>query len=167
MSISADCPSCARNRKSKMGPSVRWDDDAPSHRPRRQQTVQHRLQRQRPHRLGQQRQGGVALAGRLRAVHGQRPCLILSADQTDAVRRAVRDADREAPWVLALQDGRSVRVTVPLGLRGVVAVEIVKGRVEGQQVIPQTEKAAPGDRVRPGPGVAENKRLEIPAGMTR
>ena len=36
---------------------------------------------------------GVALAGRLRAVHGQRPCLILSADQTDAVRRAVRDAD--------------------------------------------------------------------------
>ena len=36
---------------------------------------------------------GVALAGRLRTTHGQRPCLILSADQTDAVRRAVRDAD--------------------------------------------------------------------------
>ena len=35
----------------------------------------------------------VALAGRLRTTHGQRPCLILSADQTDAVRRAVRDAD--------------------------------------------------------------------------
>ena len=36
---------------------------------------------------------GVALAGRLRGSHGHRPCLILSADQTDAVRRAVRDAD--------------------------------------------------------------------------
>ena len=79
----------------------------------------------------------------------------------------MRDADLEAPWVLALQDGRAVRVPVTLGLRGVGAVEIVKGLAEGQQVIPQTEKAAPGDRVRPGPGVAENKRLEIPAGMTR
>jgi CheY-like chemotaxis protein len=36
---------------------------------------------------------GVALAERLRASHGLRPCLILTADQTDAVRRAVRDAD--------------------------------------------------------------------------
>ncbi|WP_435305625.1 hypothetical protein [Pseudoxanthomonas sp. LjRoot125] len=36
---------------------------------------------------------GVALAERLRATHGGRPCLILTADQTDAVRRAVRDAD--------------------------------------------------------------------------
>lgn len=36
---------------------------------------------------------GVALAGRLRETHGARPCLILTADQTDAVRRAVRDAD--------------------------------------------------------------------------
>ncbi len=33
------------------------------------------------------------LAERLRATHGARPCLILTADQTDAVRRAVRDAD--------------------------------------------------------------------------
>ncbi|MHC9085471.1 hybrid sensor histidine kinase/response regulator [Luteimonas sp. RIT-PG2_3] len=36
---------------------------------------------------------GVALASRLRARFGARPCLILSADQTDAVRRAVREAD--------------------------------------------------------------------------
>ena len=36
---------------------------------------------------------GVALAQRLRATHGHRPCLILSADQTEAVRRAVRDAE--------------------------------------------------------------------------
>ena len=36
---------------------------------------------------------GVALVERLRASHGHRPCLILTADQTDAVRRAVRDAE--------------------------------------------------------------------------
>ena len=104
-----------------------------------------------------------------------RPDMTVSVEMVGGVKQdalvlpsgAVRDADREAPWVLALQDGRAVRVPVTLGLRGVGAVEIVKGLAEGQQVIPQTEKAAPGDRVRPGPGVAENKRLEIPAGMTR
>jgi len=36
---------------------------------------------------------GVALAGRLRERFDPRPCLVLTADQTDAVRRAVRDAD--------------------------------------------------------------------------
>lgn len=104
-----------------------------------------------------------------------RPDMTVSVEMVGGVKQdalvlpsgAVRDADREAPWVLALQDGRAVRVPVTLGLRGVGAVEIVKGLAEGQQVIPQTEKAAPGDRVRPGPGAAENKRLEIPAGMTR
>ena len=104
-----------------------------------------------------------------------RPDMTVSVEMVGGVKQdalvlpsgAVRDADREAPWVLALQDGRAVRVPVTLGLRGVGAVEIVKGLAEGQQVIPQAEKAAPGDRVRPGPGVAENKRLEIPAGMTR
>ena len=80
---------------------------------------------------------------------------------------AVRDADREAPWVLALQDGRAVRVPVTLGLRGVGAVEVVKGLTEGERVIPQTEKAAPGDRVRPGPAVAVDKGFEVPSGMIR
>ena len=104
-----------------------------------------------------------------------RPDMTVSVEMVGGVKQdalvlpsgAVRDAYREAPWVLALQDGRAVRVPVTLGLRGVGAVEIVKGLAEGQQVIPQTEKAAPGDRVRPGPGVAENKSLESPAGMTR
>jgi len=36
---------------------------------------------------------GVALAARLRERHAARPCLILSADQTDAVRRAAGEAD--------------------------------------------------------------------------
>jgi HlyD family secretion protein len=80
---------------------------------------------------------------------------------------AVRDADREAPWVLALQDGRAVRVPVKLGLRGVGAVEIVDGLKEGEEVIPQTEKAAPGDRVRRGPSVAQGKGVEVPSFISR
>ena len=104
-----------------------------------------------------------------------RPDMTVSVEMVGGVKQdalvlpsgAVRDADREAPWVLALQAGRAVRVPVTLGLRGVGAVEIVKGLAEGQQVIPQTEKAAPGDRVRPGPGVAENKHFEVPADMVR
>lgn len=76
---------------------------------------------------------------------------------------AVRDADREAPWVLALQDGRAVRVPVKLGLRGVGAVEITEGLKEGNPVIPQTEKAIAGDKVRPGPAAAPVKGMETPS----
>jgi HlyD family secretion protein len=80
---------------------------------------------------------------------------------------AVRDADREAPWVLALQDGHAVRVPVKLGLRGVGAVEIVDGLKEGDEAIPQTEKAAPGDRVRRGPTLAGSKGMEVPSFISR
>ena len=79
---------------------------------------------------------------------------------------AVRDADRE-PWVLALQDGRAVRVPVTLGLRGIGSVEILSGLKEGDAIIPQTEKAIAGDRVRPGPVVVNDKRFEVPSGMIR
>ncbi len=104
-----------------------------------------------------------------------RPDMTVSVEMVGGVKNnalvlpsgAVRDVDREAPWVLALQEGRAVRVPVTLGLRGVGAVDILKGVAEGQRVIPQTEKAAPGDRVRPGPDAAEKKRFEIPAGMVR
>lgn len=80
---------------------------------------------------------------------------------------AVRDADREAPWVLALQDGRAVRVPVKLGLRGIGSVEILDGLKEGNAVIPQTEKAIPGDRVRPGPVLAPVKGMETPSFISR
>lgn len=80
---------------------------------------------------------------------------------------AVRDTEREAPWVLALQDGLAVRVPVTLGLRGIGAVEITAGLKQGDQVIPQTEKALPGDRVRPGPVVVNAPRFEVPSGMIR
>ena len=80
---------------------------------------------------------------------------------------AVRDADREAPWVLALRDGHATRVPVRLGLRGVGAVEIVDGLKEGDEAIPQTEKALPGDRVRRGPVAAREKGFEVPSFISR
>lgn len=104
-----------------------------------------------------------------------RPDMTVSVELVGGVKQdalvlpsgAVRDADREAPWALALQDGRAVRVPVKLGLRGVGAVEILSGLKEGDPVIPQTEKALPGDRVRPGPAVVNEKRFEVPSGMMR
>ena len=80
---------------------------------------------------------------------------------------ALRDADREAPWVLVVRDGRAVRVPVKLGLRGVGSVEITEGLKEGELVIPQTEKAIAGDRVRPGPVVAQVKGMETPSFISR
>ena len=80
---------------------------------------------------------------------------------------AVRDADREAPWVLALQGGVAVRVPVKLGLRGIGSVEILDGLKEGDAVIPPTEKAIAGDRVRPGPVLAPAKGMETPSFISR
>ncbi|MEP6587196.1 MAG: efflux RND transporter periplasmic adaptor subunit [Polaromonas sp.] len=104
-----------------------------------------------------------------------RPDMTVSVEMVGGVKKdalvlpsgAVRDADREAPWVLALQDGLAVRVPVKLGLRGVGSIEITEGLKEGDQVIPQTEKALAGDRVRPGPVVAPGKGMETPSFISR
>ncbi len=80
---------------------------------------------------------------------------------------AVRDADREAPWVLQVQEGRAVRVPVTLGLRGVGSVEVVKGLNAGDQVIAQTEKAQVGDKVRATPAVAAQRGMEVPGFVQR
>ena len=80
---------------------------------------------------------------------------------------AVRDADREAPWVLALRDGVAVRVPVKLGLRGIGSVEITEGLKEGDSIIPQTEKAIAGDRVRAGPVLAPVKGMDTPSFISR
>lgn len=80
---------------------------------------------------------------------------------------AVRDADREAPWVLQVQDGRAVRVPVTLGLRGVGSVEILKGLSAGDQVIAQTEKAQAGDKVRATPAPAAQRGMEVPGFVQR
>ena len=80
---------------------------------------------------------------------------------------AVRDADREAPWVLVLRDKRAVRVPVQLGLRGIGTVEISSGLLEGELAIAQTEKALPGDSVRAAPRPAPAKGMEVPSFISR
>lgn len=76
---------------------------------------------------------------------------------------AVRDIDRAQPWVLTLEQGQARRVSVRLGLRGVGAVEVTQGLAPGALVIPQTEKALPGDRVRAAPARAERRGFELPS----
>jgi HlyD family secretion protein len=80
---------------------------------------------------------------------------------------AVRDADRAEPWVLAVQDGTAVRVPVTLGLRGVGAVEILKGLSEGDTAILQTEKSVAGDKVRAGKPLAAPAGMEVPSFIQR
>jgi HlyD family secretion protein len=80
---------------------------------------------------------------------------------------AVRDADRASPWVLALRDGRAVKVPVQIGLRGVGSVEITSGLAEGEAAIPQTEKALPGDRVRRGTTLGAERGMEVPSFISR
>jgi HlyD family secretion protein len=95
---------------------------------------------------------------------------LLAGSKKDALvlpSSSVRDADREKPWVLALQEGRAVRVPVRLGLRGIGSVEILEGLKEGDEAIPQTEKALPGDRVRRGPTLAPEKGMEVPSFISR
>lgn len=60
---------------------------------------------------------------------------------------AVRDA-AGAPWVLAVRDGRAVRVPVRLGVRGASRVEIADGLAAGDLVLPAGDRAAAGDRIR-------------------
>ena len=61
---------------------------------------------------------------------------------------AVRDIDTQ-PYVLVARDGRAVRQTVGLGLRGIGTVEVLDGLAAEEQVILPTSPALPGDRVRP------------------
>ena len=56
---------------------------------------------------------------------------------------------------------------VKLGLRGVGSIEIIEGLKEGDAVIPQTEKAVAGDRVRPKPVTAPVKGMEVPSFISR
>lgn len=80
---------------------------------------------------------------------------------------AVRDADRDAPWVLALKDGKAVRVPVKLGLRGVGSIEVLQGLNEGDTVIPQTEKVVVGDKVRAGKPLTTQPGMEVPSFIQR
>ncbi len=78
----------------------------------------------------------IAVANRTRA-------LLLDAE-------AVREPSGAAPWVLAVRDGRAVRVPVRLGARGIGKVEVLEGLRAGEQVVPPSEaRVREGSRVRP------------------
>jgi HlyD family secretion protein len=77
---------------------------------------------------------------------------------------AVRGIDGPEPHVLAVRDGRAVRLPVVLGLRGAGSSELVQGVAEGERLILPRSPAFDGDRVRvtgrpdaaarPVPGIA-------------
>ena len=61
----------------------------------------------------------------------------------------VRDAAGKQPWVLAVRDGRALRVTVRLGVRGDGYTEILEGIKAGELLVPATNmRVQAGDRVR-------------------
>lgn len=64
---------------------------------------------------------------------------------------AVRDAATAAPWVMVIENARTARRAVTLGLRGAQVIEIVRGLREGEQVVPTTAGIAivAAVRVRP------------------
>ena len=62
--------------------------------------------------------------------------------------RAIHDATSAAPWVMAIRDGRAVKVPVALGLLGVAASEIKSGLAEGDGAIPVASSIVVGQRVR-------------------
>jgi HlyD family secretion protein len=80
---------------------------------------------------------------------------------------ALRDADRASPWVLAVRDGVATRVDVKTGLRGVGTVEITQGLEESDSVIPTSQTAAVGDRVKASSLKSRAKGLDVPQGMFR
>ena len=61
----------------------------------------------------------------------------------------VRDAAGDAPWVLAVREGRVVRQAVRLGLRGAGSVEVREGLAQGELVVPAGgANVSEGQRVR-------------------
>ena len=73
---------------------------------------------------------------------GRRPGVLVVP--VDAVRE-----DGAEPWVLVVRQGRAERRAVRLGLRGEGMVEVQAGLVEGDEVVPPSSGAVPGQRVRP------------------
>lgn len=64
---------------------------------------------------------------------------------------AVRDVGAE-PWVLVLEDGRTARRALRLGLIGEDRVEVASGLREGELVVPPTESVVAGSPARPRAG---------------
>jgi HlyD family secretion protein len=80
---------------------------------------------------------------------------------------AVRDTDRNAPWVLVIRDGVATRVPVKLGLKGLGSVEVLDGLTSDDEIIPAAQAAAVGDKVRAGVTLTRAKGFDVPQGMFR
>jgi HlyD family secretion protein len=80
---------------------------------------------------------------------------------------AVRDTDRNAPWVLVVRDGVAARVPVKLGLKGLGSVEVLDGLTSDDEIIPAAQPAAVGDKVRAGATLTRAKGFDVPQGMFR
>lgn len=86
-----------------------------------------------------------------------RPDMTVSAEILAARREgtltldsdAIRDAAGQAPWALVVRDGRAVRQSVKLGLRGAGRTEVLAGLAAGEAVVPPSEVSVrEGSRVR-------------------
>jgi HlyD family secretion protein len=91
-----------------------------------------------------------------------KPDMTVSVDLTVASKKrvltlpsdSVRGAATAEPWVLVAENGRVARRGVTLGIRGQDAVEVAAGLEDGAAVLlPGKRTLAPGQRVRPEPGV--------------
>lgn len=51
---------------------------------------------------------------------------------------AVRDTLSTTPWVLKVENGKTLRKPIKIGARGVALIEILDGLAEGDQVVPAT-----------------------------
>jgi HlyD family secretion protein len=80
---------------------------------------------------------------------------------------AVRDADRNTPWVLVIRDGVATRVPVKLGLKGLGSVELVEGVTDSDDIIASTQPVAAGDKVHVGATLSRAKGFDVPQGMFR
>ncbi|MCA3245367.1 MAG: efflux RND transporter periplasmic adaptor subunit [Azospirillum sp.] len=65
-----------------------------------------------------------------------------------APARALRGLAGSAPWVLEVREGRAVRMSVRLGMRGDGAVEILAGLEDGALLVPADRDVLAGARVR-------------------
>jgi len=74
------------------------------------------------------------------------------ADALTLPPEAVRDAATAAPWVMVVNDGRTARRPVVLGLRGERVVEVTGGLTERDAVVPSGAAVVVGRRVRVAAG---------------
>jgi HlyD family secretion protein len=63
---------------------------------------------------------------------------------------AVRDVGTD-PWALVVREGRTVRQTVKVGMRGEGAIQVLSGLVAGEAVVAPASSVGPGARVRTEP----------------